>query len=170
MNTRLLVAIAFTALSLPSAAHEVTFADPKKFADIGAPDEVAKNVNDLKEHMERLAQEKLPADSNLHLEVMNVDLAGDRRLKGGGQWVRVMNGRADWPIITVHYKYEQPGQPPLEGSEAINDKLYLDRGRSLSDDPLRYEKRMLVEWFQDRLVERKPGPPPPKPKEKKKKS
>ena len=168
MNACLLAAIAVTALSIPAAAHEITFADPKKFADIGAPDEVATNVKALQAHIERLAQEKLPADSSLHLEVMNVDLAGDRRLRGGGQWVRVMNGRADWPIITVRYSYRQPGEPELSGNEMISDPLYLDRGRPISDDPLRYERRMLAEWFQDRLVERKPGPPPPKAKEKKK--
>lgn len=167
MNARLLAAIAFAALSLPAASHEVTFADPSKFADIGAPDEVEKNVKDLKEYMERLAQEKLPADSNLKLEVQNVDLAGDRRLKGQGQWVRVMNGRADWPTITVHYKYEQPGHPPLEGNEAITDRLYLDRGRPISNNPLRYEQRMMSQWFQTRLAKRQPAP---QPKEKKKKS
>lgn len=166
MNTRLLAATAFIALSLPAAAHEITFGDPLKFYDIGAPDEVAKNVQDLKAYLERIAQEKLPAGSDLKLDVQNVDLAGDRRLRGGGQWIRIMNGRADWPIITVHYKYEQPGQPVLEGNEAISDPLYLDRGRPISDDPLRYEKRMLLDWFGDRLVRREPAP---QPKQKKKK-
>ena len=168
MSARILFAAAFIALSWPAAAaSDISFADPAKFADIGAPDEAAANVKELKKHLESLAQAKLPADANLHLEVMNVDLAGDRRLRGRGQWVRVMNGRADWPIITVRYKLEQPGHPALEGNEAIADPLYISRGRSISDDPLRYEKRMLGEWVQDRLVERKPAPPAAKEKKKK---
>jgi hypothetical protein len=165
MTARILAPLVLSLLCLPAAAAcDISFADPSKFADIGAADEVDRNVGELQKYLQSLCDKKLPQGANLQLQVLDVDLAGDRRLRAAGQWVRVMNGKADWPIVRVKYSVERAGQPPHEATELISDPLYLERGRSISDDPLRYEKRMLSVWFQQRIVE---GKAPPAPRKKK---
>jgi hypothetical protein len=72
--------------------------------------------------------------------------------------VRIMRA-VTWPSIKLRYQLRQDGQVVASGVETVADMRYLDLPNSYPDgDPLRYEKRMLDEWFSPRLVERRPPP------------
>ncbi len=64
------------------------------------------------------------------------------------QNVRVLKGGADWPRIKLRYTLESAGQAPRSGEQSLADMAYLEHvNRYAGDDRLRYEKRMLDEWF-----------------------
>jgi hypothetical protein len=137
------------------AAHaagtaQVSFVQPDKFADAGnARRDHDANLRALASHIEALAARHLGDGQKLSVEVLDVDLAGEmrfsRRLNDN---IRVLKGGADWPRIKLRYTLESAGQAPRSGEQTIADMSYLQRlNRYPSDTQLRYEKRMLDDWF-----------------------
>lgn len=157
---RWLLALLMAGLSagaLAGSAH-VSFLNPEKFTDIGPygdEREAAQNRSEIARHIERLAARKLPADQVLEVAVLDVDLAGN--FEPWHFWprdVRVMR-TVTWPSIKLRYVLKQGEQVLASGEETVSDMAYLDHINSYSSsDPLRYDKRMLDRWFQQRLIER----------------
>ena len=72
--------------------------------------------------------------------------------------VRVLRS-VTWPSVKLRYRLVQGEQVLASGDETISDMNYLEHPNAYSTtDPLRYEKWMLDEWFEDRLVDRRPAP------------
>lgn len=142
------------ALSLAASAGawagvSVTYTEPEKFSDLPfAPIEREQVLKDLRAHFVELGK-KLPADQDLKIEVRNVDLAGrEEPTRGASNEIRVMRGGADWPHISLRYSLESNGKVLRSGSEELSDMVYLNRiGVYSSGDRLRYEKRMIDDWF-----------------------
>jgi hypothetical protein len=147
-------------VALPcAAAINVSFDKTRRYADAGmAGDEAIANVREIATYIASLAKRDLPSDADLNLEVLDVDLAGDRRLVGRGVWIRHMDGVSDWPNIKVKFTLHVPGRPDMQAVDKISGETYLMHGESLSYDPMRYEKLMIDAWFQYRIVEGKPVP------------
>ena len=85
----------------------------------------------------------------LKIDVLDVDLAGEPHHGARAHDVRVLRGRADWPRIQLRYTLDAPDEVARSGEATIRDLAYLQHvavGYS-SDEPLRYERRMLDEWF-----------------------
>jgi hypothetical protein len=62
-----------------------------------------------------------------------------------------------WPSIKLRYQLKLGDEVLAAGEETVADMDYLRRINAYqSSDPRRYEKRMLDDWFQQRLVARKP--------------
>ena len=148
----LLVAIA-SGLTLgagsASAAVTVNFTQPEQYVDMPfAPWEKERVMKDLKEHFNKLA-DQLPAGQDLKVDVIDIDLAG--RLEPNprfGDEIRVLRGRADWPTIALRYSIESQGKVLRSGDVRIDDKSYFDHiNRYSANESLRYEKRMLDDWF-----------------------
>ncbi len=158
MKTALIVLLLGAAL--PSvAAINVSFDKSRKYADAGmSGDEAISNVRDLATYIAGIAKRDLPVDAEFNVEILDVDLAGDRRLVGRGVWIRHMSGDADWPNLKVKFTLHVPGRPPMEGIDKISGENYLMHGESLSYDPMRYEKLMIDQWFKYRIVEGNPVP------------
>ncbi len=132
-----------------SAAATVTFKAPEQFADVPQSTSEREQVfKDLGTHFGRLAQ-TLPAGQELQVDVMDIDLAGHVwPSRVSAQDVRILNGRADWPAIKFHFTVLEGGKVVREGDERLTNMSYLQRGnRYMTDDPLRYEKQMLDDWF-----------------------
>ena len=72
-------------------------------------------------------------------------------LSTGGQDVRVLRGRADFPSIRLRYTWERPNAAPQSGEETVKDMTYLQRTVP-STAAYAYEKRMLERWFVDRFA------------------
>jgi hypothetical protein len=128
----------------------VSYVQPDKFADAGnTRHDVESNLKELTGHLEALARRYLSDGQKLNIEVLDIDLAGEMRpSRRGGQDVRIVKGAADWPRIKLRYTLDSAGQPPLSGEKSLADMSYLQRAGGYSaKDPLRYEKRMLAEWF-----------------------
>jgi hypothetical protein len=137
----------------------VSFVAPERFADVGtAPHERDENLDKLSRHLQSLGQKYLAADQSLTIEVLDVDLAGHMKpLRRGGE-VRLVRSGADRPRITLRYALEAGGQSAQRGEESIADLNFLGRiPHYAASDTLRYEKRMLEDWFKERIVERRPA-------------
>jgi Protein of unknown function (DUF3016) len=136
----------------------VTFVSPEKFADIGPfinGPEAAANMAELARHIEQLATRHLAADQVLEVEVLDVHLAGKLNpIRYRNEPYRVML-EGYWPSIRLRYRLMQGGGVLASGEETASDGAYLHFiNRYSESDPLRFEKRMLDNWFNSRFVGR----------------
>lgn len=136
-----------------AAAHadvKVTFVQPDKFVDIkdnsGFRDEAV--LKDIEAHLVEQAQKRLPG-RDVKIEVTDVNLAGDvEPLGGAAQWVRVMR-TVTLPSLSMKYTVSEGGKVVKQGEAMLRDMNYQDGfNRYSSGDTLRYEKRMIDQWFE----------------------
>lgn len=131
----------------------VSFSHPEKFVDasdrdFGAPPS-PRVLDALKAELEALGRKYLPSGETLDVQITDVDLAGrfDPVPRRGGESVRVLR-EVDWPRITLNYRLLRDGQLVKQDQVRVADMNYLNRPTlRYSGDNLRYEKRMLDEWF-----------------------
>ncbi len=150
MTPRALVAaLALLATSAAWAGTEVRYEKPEQFTDLPFNQREREAVlTDLTAHFEKLGQ-SLPPGQTLKINVTDVDLAGreEPRLRGAND-LRVLNGRADWPRMRLHYVLEQDGKVISSGDASLSDMSYMSRiNRYMGDARLRYEKQMIDDWF-----------------------
>jgi hypothetical protein len=160
MHTPIKAAVlAATLLAAGSAAAgaTVTFKQPEQFADVPRTSwEREQLMKDIGAHVGRLAQ-ALPAGQELSIDVLDLDLAGQTwpNRWGHTEDIRILNGRADWPSITLRYTLSEGGKVLMAGDERLSNMSYLQRGnRYGSGDALRYEKQMLDDWFKEKISPR----------------
>ena len=137
----------------------VTFDHPDRYTDIGPRRDADRVQQQLRQILETLAAERLPASQTLLLAITDVDLAGEippaTRLLHD---VRVMGNRPDWPRISLRYALQDGDRPLAEGSDVVSDMAYLTRStRAVGNQRLPYEQRMLSDWFDSRFA--KPAVP-----------
>lgn len=141
-------ALAFWAANA-AATVTVTFTQPEGYVDMPfAPWDKERVMKDLQSHFEKLGA-KLPLGQDLKVEVLDIDLAGriEPQLRFGHD-IRILKGRADWPAIQLRYSIESQGKVLRSGDARVDDKSYLDHvNRYSANESLRYEKRMLDDWF-----------------------
>jgi len=130
---------------------QVSYVQPERFADAGdAGSDREDNLKALTSHFEGLAKRYLGDGQKLSIEVLDVDLAGEMRplVRRAGQDLRVLKGKTDWPRIKLRYTLESPSQAPRKAEQTVSDMDYLQRlAGHYASDPLRYERRMLDDWF-----------------------
>ena len=134
---------------------QVSYVQPEQFADAGdARRDQEGNLRTLTRHLEALAGRHLGDGQTLRVEVLDVDLAGEvRPVLRLHQDVRVLKGSADWPRIKLRYTLESTGQAPRHGETTVADLAYLQRiNRYHGNESLRYEKRMLDDWFSEQFA------------------
>jgi hypothetical protein len=134
----------------------VSLVNPVAFSDAGTTrNDKDLNLKALSEHLQALGKRYLPADQNLNVEMLDVNLAGSVRLsRRHGQEFRVLKNGADWPRIALRYTLESNGKTLRSGEETVADMNYLHGYAGIHrSDPLYYEKRMLDDWFRARFVE-----------------
>lgn len=134
----------------------VAFLAPEKYQDVGIHQhDIDRNLRALEQHLQKLGKQLLPPTQTLKLEILDIDLAGRYE-----PWqppplheVRVMRSNAaTWPLIKLRYTLSEDSRVLKQGEESVTDMNYLDRIKTYDDsDPLHYEKRMLEDWFRDRL-------------------
>ena len=145
---------AVAALTSPGAwagSATVTFVHPEQYSDFPfmqvERDEMLKEMAD---HFIKLAK-LLPEGQDLKVEVLDFDLAGDRKL--GFHFprdFRILKGQADWPTMKVRYTLTEGGRVIKSGEEMIRDMAYLNRiNRYFDGEALRYEKQMVDDWFRE---------------------
>jgi len=160
MNTviRHLAAAGLLALAAGGAAAGTTvnYIEPDRFSDVPFAnwerDEVLK---DLTDHFARLGAQ-LPPGQDLRIDVKDVDLAGREYPTRGVRDLRVVRSNGvDWPRIDLHYTVEQDGRVLRSGDAQLRDMSFMDRiGRANDSDSLRYEKRMIDDWFYTAILPR----------------
>lgn len=135
------------------AAHAgtvtVEFLHPETYTDVHVEGDVNVQVlQPLTQFLKRLGR-RLPADQTLAIQVSDVDLAGDWRPPPRlGLDLRVMSP-ASWPRIDLHYQLKDASGRDIQAGDAdIKDMGYQDSVTTLYDStPLRYEQKMLRDWF-----------------------
>ncbi len=91
-------AIMFMALPL-HAAVTVSYGDPDRFTDAGDTNsDPRKVVLTLERHLQELGDRYLPPQSNLKIEVLDLDRAGRPRMNLPTE-IRIVNGKVDMPCI-----------------------------------------------------------------------
>lgn len=149
------------ASALPAAAEgkvEVNFVEPEKFADAGrSVIDRERTLKTLGDYLQGLGRE-LPDGQTLHLEVTDLDLAGNVEPFGWRSTsdVRVLRGRADWPHMHLRFKLLAEGREVKTGQAQLADISYMYslHGRHSAGDMLGYEKRMVRRWFNETFVAR----------------
>lgn len=147
----LVATAAVLALEAGSAGAAVTVTFPKSEGYMDMPFSASDKdrvLKDLQSHFDKLGA-KLPPGQDLTVEVLDIDLAGriEPQFRFGND-VRILKGRADWPVIQLRYRIESQGKVLRSGDARVDDKSYLDRfNRYSANESLRYEKRMLDDWF-----------------------
>ena len=144
-----LAALALAAGLPAAAAVTVSFPSPT-YSDIGPPGFEADSVkNDLARHLQALGDRYLAPDDDLWLEVIDVDLAGERT--HGRYDLRVARGNSDFPRMTLRYKLSGPRS--ASGQDDIGDSSYLwFPSRARQPERLEFEKKMLEDWFKQRFA------------------
>lgn len=153
-----------TAQASTAAQVEVTWENPKEYTDVKPANESRKHFRkrvfrNLDEHFAEMA-ERLPEDHMLQITVTDVDLAGQVwpasfvGIGSGGSDVRLVK-RVDIPRMEFSYKLVDGSKQVVQESEVkIKDMGFQERTTSLyRDDPFRYEKQMLKDWFRDEFPE-----------------
>ena len=137
----------------------IEWQNPKKFTDVRPSNESRTRFREhtfkrIEAHLEKLAK-KLPEGQTLKMVVTDLDLAG-RVLPGSFIGVGSANDvrlikRLDIPRINFNYQLlDKSGNTIKEGTEELKDMGFQDRTLGqLRNDPLRYEKNMLKDWFND---------------------
>jgi hypothetical protein len=153
-RTLALIAALASAAAASAGTVEVKFIEPDKFTD--ARDGMLRREDVLKtleERLKQLGEKKLPASQTLQIEVLDVDLAGDAFPRVALRDTRVLRGRADWPRVHLRYTLREGDKVLKSGEDRIADMNYLMGSlRASQDSPLPYEKRMLDNWFDERIV------------------
>ena len=135
------------------AAVTVSWGDPDSFTDAGDRNSDPREVMlALERHLNRLGNRYLSSQSNLKIQVLDLDRAG-RPYRNLPTEIRIISGRADMPCIELAYTLEVDNKAIQSQRERVCDPDYL---RPLefqydSHDPLVYEKRMLEHWFRQRF-------------------
>lgn len=152
----LLAGLASLALATAhAAAVKVSFVDADRYADAGSPGaERESNLAALAAHLSGIGQRLLPADVTLEVDVLALDLAGTVKPSRRGGDVRIVRGKADFPRMTLRYRLVKDGQLSRSDTDQLADLTYTMHARAVAyDESLRYEKRMLDEWFRTRFVD-----------------
>ena len=150
LTRALFAGMVLLASSAAWAETHVKYDKPDEFTDLPFDQTKRESVlKDLTAHFEKLGQ-SLPSGQNLQISVTDIDLAGreEPRLRGIND-IRIMNGRVDWPRMRLHYVLSQQDGKVINSSDAtLSDMSYMSRiNRYANDDPLRYEKLMIDDWF-----------------------
>ena len=135
--------------ALAADAISVRWIEPERYADAGRGIDRERTLEVLERHLISLS-ERLPAGQRLALEVTDVQLAGELEPYGRAlPEVRVMRGRADWPVIELRYTLSEGERTLAQGEARVSDPNYMHSGLStVRSQPLGYEKRMLERWVQ----------------------
>jgi hypothetical protein len=155
MSHRLPVLVAAAAAVFSVAAQaagsvQVNFVQPEKFTDVR--DSYLRSERYLELIEQNLTEAALPylADGQvLKVDVLDVDLAGEVRPGARPYDLRILKGGADWPRIELRWTLEAGGQTVKSGQARVQDMAYLQRVISVPgpQEALRYERRMLDDWF-----------------------
>lgn len=156
MKIRHLAATGLLALAAGAASADVTvnYVQPERFSDLPFTTwEREAVLKDLTDYFAKLGTQ-LPAGQNLRIEVLDIDLAGREYPGRGARDLRIVKD-IDWPRIDLRYSVEQNGQVLRSGEAQLSDMTFMDRfGRIGASESLRFEKRMIDDWFYTAIVPR----------------
>jgi Protein of unknown function (DUF3016) len=148
-------AAVFSIAAQAAGSVQVNFVQPERFSDVrDAYMRSDRYLELLKENISDAALPYVADGQTLKVDVLDVDLAGEIRRGARPHDVRVLKGGADWPRIQMRYTLEAGGQALRSGEATVQDMAYLQRAITApgSQEALRYERRMLDDWFRNHFA------------------
>jgi hypothetical protein len=151
---------ALVADSIPRGAERVTVTlqKPEAFKDfkatcIGMDERTRGMLADLTQFIRTSAARYLPRGGALEISVTDIDMAGEFESWRGAQAcsVRVMLDVYTPRVVLDFRLTDRDGKVVSAGHRDLSDPLYLTRAVTLSTDPLRYEKNLLLDWLRKEL-------------------
>ena len=130
----------------------VIFVDPENFTDVkrdswsGNSPEM---LDEIREFMIKTGERSIPAGLHLEIKVTDIDLAGDFEPWHGPQFddIRIVRDLYP-PRIKLQFTLtDGKGGVVSSGERRLIDLAFQMRTAWPMDDPLRYEKDMLRDWF-----------------------
>jgi len=125
----------------------VNYVHPERFSDFPTDQHDRERAfRELTKHFDELGA-KLPEGQTLRIDVKDVDLAGREGPKRAVTNLRTYTS-LDWPRIDLQFEIKSSGQTVRSGEATLRDMEFSSRSKRYYDgDALRFEKRMLDEWF-----------------------
>lgn len=149
-------------LVFPNSVHandsKVTFKNPDEFRDIRSADQSKRKfqkslLNKLSSYVEKLSKD-LPDGYSVHIAFTDIDLAGrvDYQFDMSRE-LRVIRHQ-DTPKLEFEVQLLKNGQAVSKSNVELKDIAFMDKPVfiGIRNDTLRYEKRMLKEWFESDLI------------------
>lgn len=139
----------------PASRIEVNFSDPEEFTDAangqrGSDYGRDANLADLKSHLERRANDYVPAGQKLEVTITDVDLAGEIEPWRSPQAhdIRIIKDIYS-PRIDLSYKLidTATGAVVKEGTNKLRDLTFNMNIHINRSDPRLYEKALLDDWL-----------------------
>lgn len=133
----------------------VRFLEPERYADAS---DRAYNRNEalavLEGHILDLARKRLPANQELTVEVLDVDLAGEPERRSTRFYdLRVMRETTP-PSARFRYSLTEGGRVLKDGEVQLRDLAYLRSGAtSRSSSALSYDRELWTDWFKETFVQ-----------------
>lgn len=130
------------------AAVTVNYVDAERFTDLPRiPWQRQQVLDDLAGHFRQLGQ-TLPADRELVIDVLDIDLAGRERPNGFSTDAIRIREHGDWPRMTLRYTLTEGGRRLASGEARLSDRNYLNRiGAYPQDERWPAEKQMIDNWW-----------------------
>lgn len=134
-----------------STGVQLAFVEPDKFADAQSTWLPAQSLFDgLSSHLQRLAEKNLPRGQTLYIEITDIDLAGtiaySRHFMAPLRVLRELT----YPRMVLRYRLQSGDAAAPLTAVTLRDMAYLTRINPYpASDPLRFEKRMLDDWFHE---------------------
>ncbi len=137
----------------------VTFQDPDNFTDVRENQSNLTStyyLDELRSSLQQAAAPRLGAGQKLVITVTDIDLAGDNNFSSPDH-IRIMK---EIYAPRVHLKFQllgADGKVLKEGERKLRDPYYLQKIRmpAGSQDPLYFDKAMLMEWVRDEFKTKK---------------
>jgi hypothetical protein len=142
--------------ALPTGSNvEVHWGDPALFTELRYSRnrrEAAEGdwVRQLAAYLQSRTERALPAGERVDIEILDVARAGDYEwLHGSAEDIRVLRDIHPPRMDLQFTRYDANGAVLAEGERTLSDLAYLMGSQPLgSNDPLRFEKRMIDRWVQ----------------------
>lgn len=142
------------ALGAGTACAEVLvhYVQPERFSDLPSIRQDREQIlEELTRHFAKLGAQ-LPQGQTLLVDVEDIDMAG-REIPGTSTKKSRFVSNVDWPRIQLQFEIESNGQLVHSGNVVLRDMGFADRSsRYFDGDALRFEKRMLDEWFHSTVL------------------
>lgn len=133
---------------------KIEWQNPKEFRDIKTSAELQSRFENrlfetLTQNINKQAEKTLKPGQTLHMQVTDIDLAGDMRPTFGATPgdLRIVKDLYP-PRATFSYSVKEGDKVVIAGDEKITDMSFMHHSSRMRDRPFQYETRLFVEWLQ----------------------
>jgi len=136
-----------------SAGVTVNYVNAEKFSDMPTSNwERQEVLHDLSAYFTKLGRQ-LPAGQELTVEITDIDLFGRGYPSSTAREVRLAKTVAEWPTMSLRYTVSANGRVIGSGANQLKDmNFHARRDVRPEDGNLRYEKRMINDWFKHTIL------------------